>query len=162
MSSIMELTEKYVAGPELARKAIVGMTAEHLLARPIPGKWSTQEVICHLADSDAAWAHRIKCAIAEERPLLLGYDETRFARGLAYDDRDVQEELALLEGGRRQVGRILRTLGPDALRRTAVHNERGLLTLEEMLQTMISHIAHHVKFILEKRLALGLAPSETS
>jgi hypothetical protein len=44
------LIEEYLAGPGLQRCAIAGMTRDQLLARSIPGKWSTQEVVCHLAD----------------------------------------------------------------------------------------------------------------
>jgi len=43
------------------------------------------------------------------------------------------------------------------LGRVGVHSERGPLTLEQMLAMAIRHIPHHVKFIEEKRKALGLA-----
>jgi len=37
------LVAAYEAGIEELRRAVQGMTAEQLLARPIAGKWSTQE-----------------------------------------------------------------------------------------------------------------------
>jgi hypothetical protein len=37
-----------------------------------------------------------------------------------------------------------------------MHNERGPQTLEQLLTTIIGHIPHHTKYILEKRQALGL------
>ena len=43
---------------------------EALKARPVPGKWSTLEVVCHLVDSEQAWCHRMKRVIAEDNPLL--------------------------------------------------------------------------------------------
>ena len=42
-----------------------------------------------------------------------------------------------------------------ALQRVGVHNERGPRTLEELLTGAANHIAHHVKFIADKRRALG-------
>ena len=45
-----ELIAEYLTGPGLLRRAVAGMTSDQLLARPIPGKWSTHEVVCHLAD----------------------------------------------------------------------------------------------------------------
>ena len=42
------------------------------------------------------------------------------------------------------------------LQKTGLHSERGPLTLEKMLTMATNHIPHHVKFILEKRQALGL------
>ena len=64
------------------------MTREQLLARPIAGKWSTLEVVCHLADFDPILADRMKRIIAEDRPQLIGADENRYAARLAYADRD--------------------------------------------------------------------------
>jgi hypothetical protein len=122
----------------------------------VPGKWSTLEVICHLVDSEQAWCHRLKRVIAEENPLLIGYDESRFTAALGYDHHDLAEELNLLEGMRRQMARILRALPEAAWARTCVHSERGLMTLEEMLQAEIEHVPHHITHIIEKRKALGL------
>ena len=34
--------------------------------------------------------------------------------------------------------------------------EAGPLTLEQLLERIIKHVEHHVKFIHEKRAALGL------
>jgi DinB superfamily len=160
MPSLPSLVESYLAGIQIVRQAVAGMTPEQLKGRPVPGKWSTLEVICHLADSDQAWTFRMKRVIAEDRPLLIGYDESRFSQALGYQERNAEEELAYLEQTRRQMGRVLRHIPPEALARTGVHTERGLITLEQMLEVEIDHINHHVKFIREKRKALGL-PADT-
>jgi uncharacterized damage-inducible protein DinB len=159
MSALAPLIEKYLAGVETLRQAVAGMTREQLQARPVPGKWSTQEVVCHLADFEPILSDRMKRVIAEERPQLIGADENRFAAALAYQERDVGEELAIINQTRRQLVRILRRLPDEALSRVGVHNERGPMTLEKLLNSAINHIPHHVKFILDKRKALGLAPT---
>lgn len=156
MSSLAQLIDDYLAGVSTLRKAVAGMTREQLLAHPVPGKWSTQEVVCHLADFDPILADRMKRVVAEERPTLVGADENRFAAALAYQNRDVEEDLAIIEHTRRQMARILRTLPAEALQRIGEHNERGPLTLEQLLKTAINHIPHHVRFVREKRQALGL------
>lgn len=99
----------------------------------------------------------MKRVIAEERPLIIGYDESQFSATLAYENHDVALELALLEGMRRQMGRILSGLPEVAWSRTCVHSERGLMTLEEMLEAEVDHIPHHIRHIVEKRKALGLS-----
>jgi uncharacterized damage-inducible protein DinB len=148
--------EQYLAGPGLLRKAVAGMTREQLLARPVPGKWSTLEVVCHLVDFDPIYADRMKRTIAEEKPKLIGADEKCFAARLAYHQRDLDEELSILEHTRRQMARILKTLQPADFARIGQHDERGPQTLEQLLTTITNHIPHHVKFIEEKRRALGL------
>jgi DinB superfamily len=159
MASSTSLIEGYLSGLELVQQGVAGMTRQQLLARPVPGKWSTLEVVCHLVDSEQAWVHRMKRVIAEDRPLLVGYDETRFSAALGYQERDLEEELALLGGMRSQMARVLRALPAAAWNRTGVHTERGLITLEQMVALEAEHITHHVKFIHDKRRALGLKSS---
>jgi hypothetical protein len=156
MSTIARLIESYLAGVPALRQAVAGLTAEQLRARPVPGKWSTLEVVCHLADFDPILADRMKRVIAEDRPTLLGADEKCFAAALAYHDRDLEEELTIIAQTRHQMARILRTLPDEALQRVGVHNERGPLTLEKLVTTATNHIGHHVQFIVQKRQALGL------
>jgi hypothetical protein len=148
------LIANLLAGPQLLRKTVAGMSPEQLLARPIPGKWSTLEVICHLADFEIVGADRIKRVIAENEPTLLGGDEKLFAARLAYHQRDAEEELLLIEAIRKQVARILRTLEPEDFKRRGIHSEVGPLTLAAFVQARIDHILHHVPFIEEKRKAM--------
>jgi hypothetical protein len=156
MSTLAAMIDAYLSGPAVLRKAVAGMTPEQVRARPVAGKWSTLEVVCHVADFDPILADRMKRIIAEDRPTLLGADENRFAAALAYQYRDLHEELSIIELTRSQLGRILRTLPEAVLKRVGVHNERGEISLERFLTITANHIPHHVKFIAEKRLALGL------
>jgi uncharacterized damage-inducible protein DinB len=155
MASMTELAERYLAGTQALRQAVAGMDRQQLIARPVPNKWSTLEVVCHLVDSDQAWIHRMKRIIAEERPLLIGYDETRFAKSLGYHDRELEAELDLFDAGRRQMALVLRKLPSEALTRCGVHSESGLLTLEQSIVIEIDHVSHHLKFVAEKRRVLG-------
>ena len=155
-TNLARIIASYVEGTRVLRASVRGMSREQLLARPVAGKWSTLEVVCHLADFDPILADRMKRIIAEDKPQLLGADEKHFAAALAYHERDPEEEMILIERTRSQMARILRVLPPEALQRVGVHNERGPLTLERLLQLSINHIPHHVQFIHEKRRALGL------
>jgi hypothetical protein len=148
------LIEQYLAGHGLLRHAAAGMTREQLLARPIPGKWSTVEVICHIADYEPIYADRMKRVIALKEPELLKGDPGRFAAQLSYDQRDIEEELALIELTRKQMARILRARKPEDFQRHGTHSRDGALTLENLLQRVTGHIPHHVRFIEEKRRAL--------
>jgi hypothetical protein len=151
------LTKSYLDGVQTLRQGVAGMSRQQLLARPVAGKWSALEVVCHLADFEPVYADRMKRIIALDRPSLLGADENRFAATLAYHERELEEELLIIDGTRPQMARILRTLPAEVLSRVGVHNERGPQTLEQLLTAAIGHIRHHVKFIQEKRRALGLA-----
>jgi hypothetical protein len=149
------LIEQYLAGPDLLRRRIAGMTKDQLLARPIPGKWSTKEVVCHLADYEPIYADRMKRVIALKEPELLKGDPGLFAARLAYDHRDVAEELALIDLTRKQMARILRALKPEDFQRRGGHSRDRALTLEVLLQRITGHIPHHVRFIEENRRAMA-------
>lgn len=152
--SVETLIEQYAAGPQMLRKAVAGMSRDQIAARPIPGKWSTLEVICHLSDFEPIYADRMKRVIAEETPLILSGDPDLFQRKLAYGARDLDEELLLIEAVRRQVVRILKTLAPADFQRTGRHSADGPLTLETLLTRITNHLPHHMAFIDEKRKAL--------
>jgi len=149
-----DLIEQYLDGPRLLREAVSGMDAAQLAARPVPGKWSTLEVLCHLADFEIVFADRIKRVIAENEPTLFGGDPDTFAARLAYHQRQAQEELQLIELVRIQVGRILQSLRPEDFERRGIHSESGPLTLKTLVERITGHIPHHIRFIEEKRAAL--------
>src|SRR5262249_36057876 len=103
-----DLMAAYERGSEDLRRAVAGMTPDQLHARPIPGKWSTLEVVAHLADTELYYTDRIERTIALERPLLMGVDERRYPERLHYQALDLAEQLDLFTALRRHVTRILR------------------------------------------------------
>jgi hypothetical protein len=151
-----QLLEQFAAGPEMLRRATRGMTREQLVARPVPGKWSTLEVVCHLADFEIVNADRIKRTIAEEEPLLADGDENLFAARLVYHSRELEEELNVIGSITAQVTRILRGLQEADFSRIGRHSAAGPLTLAQFVERKASHFPHHVRFIEEKRAALGI------
>ncbi|MGO9115708.1 MAG: DinB family protein [Thermoguttaceae bacterium] len=152
---INALVETYLKGAEQLRDGVAGLSPEEVRLRPIPGRWSTLEVVCHLSDFEIVFADRIKRVIAENEPPLPSGDENLFAARLAYHDRDLESELSLVEAIRKQVSVILRTLKPEDYQRRGIHSEAGPLTLETLVQRAAGHITHHLKFIAEKKRALG-------
>jgi hypothetical protein len=153
---VADLIAAYAAGPDLVREAIAGMTPEQLQSRPIVGKMSSQEVVCHIVDSDQFIADRIKRTISTERPLLIGVESVDYLTPLHYSERDIALDLRLLELTREQLAADLRRVAPDAWMRTAVHSEAGLVTVRDQLRHAIEHIDSHLAAIGEKRAALGI------
>ncbi|WP_166822706.1 DinB family protein [Thalassoroseus pseudoceratinae] len=151
-----ELIDQYLAGPEMLVNAIEGMNAEQLNQSPIPGQWSTQQIVCHIADFEPIYADRMKRVIAEDNPTFFGGDPDVFAAGLAYSHRTIQNELQLINATREQIATILRTLSPSDFQRIGTHSEDGPLSLEKLLQNITNHIPHHCRFIKAKREAMRL------
>ncbi len=145
----------YERGVADLRAAVSGMTDDELRNRPVPGRWSTLEVVCHVADCEQFFADRMKRTLAMDRPLLVGADGWRYPEPVHYHERDLAEELDLVALTRRQMTRILRLVPPEAWDRQAVHTETGLVTLRQLLLHAVNHLNHHLRFVAEKRAALS-------
>ncbi len=154
-SSAADLISAYERGVADLRAAVSGLTGDELRRRPVPSRWSTLEVVCHVSDCEQFFADRMKRTLAMDRPLLVGADGFRYPEPVQYHHRDLDEELELVALTRRQMARILRLVPAEAWDRTAVHTEAGLVTLRHLLRHAADHLAHHLRFVAEKRAALG-------
>lgn len=155
-ATVAELIDAYRRGPATLRAAVSGMSAEELRARPIAGKMSSLEVLCHIADSDQFMCDRVKRTIATDRPLLMGVESADYPGPLAYHERDPELDLRLLEVQREQLAADLDRLAPEVWERVAVHSEAGMQTLREIFHHAVEHLEGHVLTIAEKRRALGV------
>jgi uncharacterized damage-inducible protein DinB len=147
--------ETYAGGGEKLRHAVAGLSREDLLAHPGPGTWSIQEVVIHLADSDAISIDRMKRMLIEDNPPLLYADETAYVERLHHDQQSIEDALTLFEVGRRQWARVLRLLPEQAFSRQGTHNRAGIVTVGHYVEGYCEHLDHHLKFIASKRGRLG-------
>jgi hypothetical protein len=131
------------------------MTREQVLARPIQGKWSTLEVVSHVADTEIYFTDRIERTLAMERPLLIAVDERPYPERLHYQEFDLEEQLALFAALRKHLVRILKMQPPESWQRAAIHTETGRITARQLVLQAIRHARHHLPFIAEKRAALA-------
>ncbi|MDX2114294.1 MAG: DinB family protein [Planctomycetota bacterium] len=157
------MIEAYAAGADALVAAIADLSPRELNAPPppgAPGTWTIQQIVVHVMDSDLIASHRMKRIIAEPKPpLLIGYDETSFARHLGYEHLDARTAAEVYRLNRHITADILRALTPDAFERWGVHNEHGKVTLAEMVRMYTHHVEHHMRFVRQKRQLLG-APME--
>lgn len=154
--SPVELMSRYELGAVVLRDAVAGLDADALRARPIPGKMSSLEVLCHIVDSDQFMCDRMKRTIATERPLLIGVESADYPEPLGYHERDLELDLRLLEVQREQMAARLKRLPEDAWDLVAVHSEVGLVTLYDLFEHAVDHLESHVMTIAEKRAVLGM------
>ena len=150
-----EAIERYAAGADVPARAIKGLSRDDLLATPVPGTWSIQQIIFHLMDSDLIASDRMKRVAVEEHPTLIGYNETAFAANLGYNNIDPQIACELFRLNRELTAAVLRQLPAEAFERTGQHNEDGVNSLAELVDGYVEHLDHHMKFIRHKRELLG-------
>ena len=149
------LIDEYERGADSLSRGLDGLTKDDLLAYPVPGTWSIQEIAIHLMDSDLIGSDRMKRTIAENRPSLLGYDENAFIKQLRYDLQDVRAAAEIFAANRRLFAVVLRAQPAEGFERVGVHSERGPETLEQQIGKYIKHLEHHLSFLHKKRGLLG-------
>lgn len=157
--SSIELIAAFERGIADLRGALAGMPSGEWTARPVPGQWSTLEVVAHVVGTEIYFGDRVERTIAVDRPLLLGVDERPYPARLNFQAYDMEEQLALFEAMRRHLARVLRLQPAEAWERTAIHSEHGLVTLRHLVLLMTGHLTHHLGFIAAKRRALEGAGS---
>lgn len=155
-ATIEELIDAYRDGARILREAVAGMDEDALRARPIEGRMSSLEVLCHIVDSDQFMCDRIKRTIATDKPLLMGVLSASYPEPLRYHERDMELDLTLLEVQRRQLAADLDRLDQEVWERKAVHSENGTQSLRDVFLHAVEHLEDHVLTIAAKRDALGV------
>jgi hypothetical protein len=146
------LIERYRSGPGVIAAAVAGLDDAGLDARPTDGGWTPREVVHHTADSEMTSAIRLRRLIAEDDPLIVGYDGDEFARRLHYADRPIEPALAAIESARSTTAQILERLTDDEWQRTGTHSESGSYGVERWLEIYADHCHDHADQIQQ---ALG-------
>lgn len=146
------LIERYAKGPTVLKAALQKIPAAALQWRPGPGKWSAHEIIVHCADSETNSHGRIRQLLADETPVIHGYDQDRWARELDYHTLPLEPALATTTAVRANTVPILRRLSDAQWRKSGTHSDSGKYSLEDWIQIYAAHLEGHARQI-ERNLA---------
>jgi DinB family protein len=145
------LLDRYATGVAAVDQALAGATDADLDRRPAAeGEWSAREIVHHLADSESMASIRLRRLIAEDDPLIQGYDEPEWARRLHYE-RAIEPSMAVLRAVRAASLQLLLSLGEDEWLRTGTHSESGPYSVEGWLGIYASHPQDHADQIRRAR-----------
>lgn len=145
-----ELVKKYKEGYAQVAAALEGATDAELDRRPAPGKWTSREIVHHLADSEMTSAIRLRRLLAEDRPVIVGYDQEEFARKLHYD-RPITASLAAFKAARDTSGEILDRMSEAEWAREGTHSESGHYSVLRWLEIYAAHAHGHADQIRRAR-----------
>jgi len=146
-----ELIERYKEGPNVVAQALEDITGNELDRRPARDDWTPREVVHHLADSEMTSAIRLRRLLAEDEPIIVGYDEAEFARRLFYGDRPIQAALDAFRASRQTTAEILERLTDDQWTRSGTHTESGPYGVETWLEIYAAHAHDHAEQIRKAR-----------
>jgi hypothetical protein len=144
------LMERYRAGADEVEAALAGASDDALDRHPTDGGWSARQVAHHLADSETMAYTRLRRLIADDEPMIQGYDEPRWAERLHYD-RPIADALAVVRAVRAASLGLLEALTPSEWERRGTHSESGPYAVDDWLRIYASHCHDHAAQIREAR-----------
>jgi DinB family protein len=127
---------------------------------PKDGGWSPRMVVHHLADSESNSYPRVRKLLAEDDPVVQGYDQA-YARRLHYD-RPVETSLAVFRAVRASTAELLERLEGQDRGRAGTHTESGPYTMDDWLEIYAAYAFDHAEQIRRVRGADLLRPLRAS
>ena len=136
---------------------IVGThSAAALRMRPFAGKWTPNEVIGHLTDSEWVYGYRLRRILSEDNPKLTGTKQDLWVARQRHNEREPSELAEIFTTMRELNLALWKRISPADLQRTGQHNERGAESLAVMLRMMAGHDLAHVNQIARYVQAITL------
>jgi hypothetical protein len=114
------------------------------------GGWTPRQIAHHLADSEMMSAIRIRRLLAEDKPVIFGYDEKAFAEKLT-GDRPIQPSLEAMRWARETSAQLMDRMSEDQWRIAGTHTESGRYSIEDWLRIYAAHGHDHAEQIKRSR-----------
>lgn len=143
------LIKRYRDGHSAVVDALQGLSEEELDCSA-SGEWTARMVAHHLADSEMTSAKRLRRLIAEDHPVIHGYDEVEFARKLT-SDRAFGPSIEVMHWARESTTQILERLTEAEWHRAGTHSESCPYSVEDWLTLNAKHGRDHAKQIERSR-----------
>ena len=115
-----------------------------LRARPFASKWTANEVIGHLTDTEWVYGYRLRLILSEDNPTLLNTKQDAWVAALRYNDQDPRELVEIFRTLRDLNLAEWRRTSESDLNRAGQHNERGPESLNTMLRLLAGHDLNHL------------------
>ena len=118
-----------------------------LRSRPYEGKWTPNEIIGHLTDSEWVYGYRLRLILSEENPTILGTQQDSWVARQRHNEREPSEMVDLFRTLRQFNLVAWKRASPSDLDRAGLHNERGSESLGVMLRLLAGHDLSHLEQI---------------
>lgn len=134
----------YCNGNKDLDKALRDFPQEMWAYRPTPKKWSINQILVHLADSEAHAYIRLRRIIAEPEKIVIGYDQDKWADRLFYEQQDPTLSLMTFKFLRTANGELLKIIPDEVWEHYVYHDEYGKMTLYDWLDRYERHLHLHI------------------
>jgi len=145
------MIEQIAETPARMRAAVFGLDERQLDTPYRDGGWTVRQVVHHVPDSHMNAYMRLKFALTEDEPMIKPYDEARWAELSDSRDTPIEVSLTLLESLHARWAGLMRSLQPQDFRRTLIHPDHGVRTVDWLVAMYSWHGRHHTGHITSLR-----------
>ncbi len=136
--------------PEILRALLATVSEEQTYWKPGPDRWSIAEILEHLSHIEGhMFRARVEAIIKRQDPILEPYDQEAFAAEGQYSGRDAEDSFDHFEEQREDNVELLASLTEKQARRIGMHQQFGVITLEQLMNSWAFHDLGHIKQIAE-------------
>jgi hypothetical protein len=128
-------------------RLIRSASRQRLARRPSPGKWSVNEILAHLAETEMVGGYRIRMILGAPGTPLQAFDQDSWAVAGRYAARDARKSLALFRAVRYANLDLLRGLTPAQWKHHGLHAERGEESVDTIVHMFAGHDLNHLRQI---------------
>lgn len=143
------LIAKYRDGYKAVAEALQGISDEDLDRAP-EAEWSPRKIVHHLANAEIIGATRLRRLLADDHPLIQGYDEGTFAARLPMD-RPLEPSLQAIRWTRESTADLLDRMTEADWDIVGTHSERGPYGPMDWLRVYAAHAHDHAEQIRRTR-----------
>ncbi len=130
--------------PAFLANLVSAHSPEVMRTRPFENKWTPNEIIGHLTDTEIVFAFRIRAILCEDNPVIQGMDQELWVERQRHNDRQPVELASMFQALRQGNLVLWRQMKPADLKRTGRHSERGAEALSTMLRMEAGHDISHI------------------
>jgi hypothetical protein len=135
------------AAPQRLARLIRGVPQKRLARRPAPGKWSVNEILAHLSETELVGGYRIRKILEKNGNPNAAFDQDEWASAGNYTQRDSRRSLELFTALRNANLDLLKSLKPAQWKRYGMHSERGKETIAHIVRMFAGHDINHIRQI---------------
>jgi len=135
------------ATPRKLAQLLQRTSTARLRKRPAPDKWSVNEILAHLADTELVGGFRIRLILGAPGTPIVAFDQDAWVTSGHYDKRDPRKSLAQFTALREANLELLKSLTRQQWKLYGMHAERGSETIERIVQMFAGHDLNHIQQI---------------
>lgn len=142
-------------GPSKIARAVAGLRKDQLRRRPAPGKWSINEIVGHLVDTEYVYGFRLRMALSESGRPVPAYDQDTWTKILGHQRRSAPQMMDAIQMMRGTTLELVKSVPRRTWNRYGLHPERGKETVRRTLELVAGHDLNHLDQIRAIRRKYG-------